>query len=134
MAATLTATYARKPFYVEAVRVTKENMAEVSAWCGGEIRINRHNTTYIFVRVIRPIKETQCMAFVGDWVLGAGSSYKVYKDRAFREAFEPSSGKKELLEGPHCRACGIGDHPHGERCHSNCPTCGSDANPIHKAA
>jgi hypothetical protein len=134
MTAKLTATYVRKPFYVDAVQVTKENMVEVAGWCGGEIRTTKNNTKYIFVRVIRPIKESQCMAFVDDWVLGAGTSYKVYKDRIFRETFELSSGKKELLEGPHSRACGIGDHPHGERCHSNCPTCGSDANPIHKAA
>jgi len=26
-------------------------------------------------------------------------------------------------EGPHSRACGISNHPHGPQCHSNCPTC-----------
>lgn len=25
---------------------------------------------------------------------------------------------------PHSRACGPLEHPHGPRCHSNCPTCG----------
>jgi len=25
---------------------------------------------------------------------------------------------------PHSRACGLWEHPHGPRCHSNCPTCG----------
>jgi hypothetical protein len=25
--------------------------------------------------------------------------------------------------GPHSRACGIVSHEHGEKCHSNCPTC-----------
>jgi hypothetical protein len=26
-------------------------------------------------------------------------------------------------EGPHSRACGWRNHPHGPDCHGNCPTC-----------
>jgi hypothetical protein len=36
------------------------------------------------------------MAFVGDWVLHAGSGYKVYGDGAFRKSFTVITG---LLKG-----------------------------------
>jgi len=32
-----TTTYIRKPLYVEAVQVSKENFVELSLWCQGEI-------------------------------------------------------------------------------------------------
>jgi len=39
----------------------------------------------------------------------------------FRESFpEPEVGEDAR---PHSRACGVEAHPHGSKCHSNCPTC-----------
>ncbi len=90
-----TNTFVRKPFQVEGVQVTAENMANVAEWCEGRIR-NLHNgdngeghTVYIKVRVHRPLTDRQTMAFVGDWVLSAGKGFKVYTTKAFENSFEP---------------------------------------------
>lgn len=85
--------FVRKPFYVEGVQVTAENMAEVAKWCQGDIRGFKPGgegelTDYIKVRVLRPLNERQTMAFVGDWVLYAGTGYKVYTVKAFLHSFE----------------------------------------------
>jgi hypothetical protein len=82
--------YARKPFYVDAVQVTAENMAEVAQWCGGRVEttveINSHS--FIKVKVKRPISARQTKAFIGDWVLKAGAGYKVYTAEAFDKSFD----------------------------------------------
>lgn len=83
--------YARAPFYVDAVQVTDENMADVAEWCAGEIKTtdedNGEGTKYIKVKVLRSLGDDQTMAFVGRWVLKAGTGFKVYKDSAFHRSF-----------------------------------------------
>lgn len=89
-----TTKYARKPFVVEGVRVTDENMEDVAAWCNGDIRTNTEdgsNKRYIKVRVHRPLTDRQSMAFAGDWVLYAGTGYKVYTNKAFHKSFEKAT-------------------------------------------
>lgn len=85
--------YARKPFNVDAVQVTLDNMEEVAKWCQGEVRTEpgqpeADNVPYIHVRVHRPLNERQTKAYIGDWVLYAGTGYKVYTSKAFNNAFE----------------------------------------------
>lgn len=85
--------YVRKPFFIEGVQVTAENMAEVSEWCKGEILTVDGNERmppkkYIRVQVQRPINERQSKAFVGDWVLFANTGFKVYTENAFDRNFE----------------------------------------------
>lgn len=80
--------FARKPFYVDAVRVSEENMAKVAEWCGGEIKNDSQEGPYIKVKVHRPLTERQSMAFLGDWVLFAGTGFKVYTPKAFDKSFE----------------------------------------------
>lgn len=82
----------RKTFSVDAVRVTASNIEEVAAWCGGDVRSvagGREGSVrpYIKVRVLRPLDDKQTMAFIGDWVLHAGTGYKVYGDSAFHKSF-----------------------------------------------
>ena len=84
-----TDTYIRKPFEVDAIQVTVENMAEVAKWCQGTVRSSADGK-YIKVRVMRPANVRQSQAFVGDWVLYAGTGYKVYGDRAFQKSFQQS--------------------------------------------
>lgn len=79
--------FARKPFYVDAVRVSEANIEEVSKWCGGEIQTDDEGT-YIKVRVHRPLTDRQTKAYVGDWVLYAGTGFKVYTPKAFDKSFE----------------------------------------------
>lgn len=92
-----TAKYARKPFQVDAVQVTAENINEVAEWCQGEVLTSQPQERdtaepYIKVRVHRALNERQTKAFVGDWVLYAGLGYKVYTDKAFGKSFKPLEG------------------------------------------
>lgn len=93
--------FVRKPFYVDAVQVTDENMHEVAQWCGGQVQQELTQVKpYIKVRVHRPLNERQSRAFVGDWVLyGVTGGYKVYTPKAFENSFEgaTSSAKPQEL-------------------------------------
>lgn len=86
--------FVRKPFYVDGVRVTKENIEEVAQWCGGTIKEtqpkdkNKKPSRYIEVEVHRPMNERQKRAFTGDWVLQAENGFKVYTDPALKNTFE----------------------------------------------
>lgn len=86
--------FARKPFYVDAVRVSEANIEEVATWCGGTIKVDEEagsptlGQKYVHVKVHRPLTERQTQAFVGDWVLFAGTGYKVYTPKAFDKSFE----------------------------------------------
>ena len=96
--------FVRRPFTVDAVQVTEENMEDVAKWCGGDVRTlkakidgDEHEvgSKFIKVRVYRPMGERQTMAFVDDWVLYAGKGYKVYTDPAFTKTFEEVKEKQE---------------------------------------
>lgn len=83
--------YIRKPFTVNAVQVTLDNMEEVAKWCGGEIIIEKRGgrlIQYIKVDVNRPLNDRQTKAFVEDWVLEAGTGYKCYSKKSFPSSFE----------------------------------------------
>ena len=104
--------FVRMPFYVDAVQVTSANMEDVAKWCGGDIRTSGKpdrdvqnaleggpGTTperYVKVRVQTPRNDRQSQAFVGDWVLYAGTGYKVYTDRAFKKSFESVDDERPL--------------------------------------
>lgn len=95
--------FARKPFVVTGVQVTAENLDEVAEWCGGDVREASRKPgkavqKYVKVRVLRPLNEKQTMAFPGDWILYAGTSYKVYTTKAFFETFEPVGDSEEEHE------------------------------------
>lgn len=93
--------YSRKPFHVDAIQVTAENMEEVAAWCGGKIRtsnrvirddnnkvVDRKEVSFIKVNVHRSLNERQTKGYVGDWILLSDGGVKVYTERAFERAFE----------------------------------------------
>lgn len=85
--------FARKPFEVDAVRVTEENMADVAKWCGGEIQthiVKKTNEPEAFVKVNveRALNEKQTRAFIGDWVLKGSTGFKVYTNRAMENSFQ----------------------------------------------
>lgn len=91
-----TTKFVRKPFPVDAVRVTLENIDEVAAWCGGEVRLGAGRPgrkveieTYIKVPADRPLNEKQTQAYIGDWVLKAETGgFKVYTNRAMDNSFQ----------------------------------------------
>jgi hypothetical protein len=86
--------FVRKPFYVDGIRVTKENMAEVAEWCKGTLKETepkvkgKKPSPFIEVEVHRPANDRQRRAFVGDWVLQAENGFKVYTDVALKATFE----------------------------------------------
>lgn len=84
--------FTRKPFTVEAVRVTEENFNKVAEWCESpHIHHGAHPTKSFFkVEVKNPINDKQTQAYFGDWVLKTTNGYKVYTDYAFHHNFEPS--------------------------------------------
>jgi len=90
--------FVRKVFHIEGVRVTDANMEEVAEWCKGEVRTEEHTNSakgrttidrFIKVRVHRPLNERQTKAYVGDHILYAGTSFKVYTNKAFTSNFDP---------------------------------------------
>lgn len=103
-----TATYYRKPFPVQGVQVTLDNMNEVAAWCKGEVLTTPPRSasagstgqkTYIKVPVSHPKNVKQTTAFPGDWVLAAGyGSFKVYTNTAFNNTFDPAESWSETAE------------------------------------
>lgn len=89
--------HARKPFLVDAIQVTTENMVDVNEWCSGTLTNDDPKASenpdaapqYIKVDVNRPLNERQTKAYPGDWVLElVGSGFKVYTDKAFRKSFD----------------------------------------------
>jgi predicted methyltransferase len=100
--AVYTTKYVRKPLYVDAVQVTKENFEEVLHWCQGDIGYIDGSTVqrsddvtiepdkqYIRIRVHNPQSPRQTKAFVGDWILYTEKGYKIYTEKAFTENFDP---------------------------------------------
>ena len=90
--------FARKPFFVDAVRVTSENMERVAEWCQGDVNTidtGQSEERYVKVRVHRPMNDRQTQAFVGDWVLYAGTGFKVYTPKAFEKSFEEVTASSE---------------------------------------
>jgi len=115
--------FVRKSFPVEAIQVTPDNMEQVAKWCAGNIQEDGEkeghlSRTYIKVRVAYPINERQTQAYLGDWVLKSGRSFKVYNNSAFEKSFvkEPVAEKraekvagqaKKALEGAELVAASI---------------------------
>lgn len=85
--------YVRRPFEVEAVQVTEENYEEVATWCGGTIHSPDSGVTtakvFIRVEVKNPQNERQTRAHIGDWILFAGKTFRVYTTNAFTRNFTP---------------------------------------------
>lgn len=91
--------FARRPFLVDAVRVSSTEMVEAANWCNGEILTeNRGNrkVQYIYLDVPNAKSERQKKAYVGDYLLKAGKGFKVYTPKAFDDCFEEPS--EELLK------------------------------------
>jgi len=88
-------TFDRKPFSVEAVQVTRENMKDVAEWCGGKVDTKTTPTKngtkrekFVKVPTTKPMNEKQTQAFVTDWVLLSDKKFKVYTHRAFVHTFQ----------------------------------------------
>lgn len=84
--------FERKPFTLEAVQVTPDNIEEVAEWCNGEILENRDkgehmSRKYISAKTTNPRDKRQSQAYLGDWVTKSGRSFKFYTPTAFAKNF-----------------------------------------------
>lgn len=99
--------FQRKPFLVDGIRVTQENMEDVRKWCDGKIeKMQGSDVSFVFVRVANPATDRQNKAFVGNWVIYMpGTGYKVYTNKSFKRTFEPVFKKPVepmmKADGPH---------------------------------
>lgn len=86
-------TFVRKPFEVEAVQVSLDNIETIAQWCEGTLHDKGATprfpaTRYIRVPVKRPQSHRQTLAYPGDWVLYNGKGFKVYTNEAFEKSFD----------------------------------------------
>lgn len=82
--------FMRKPFFVEAIQVTTENMFAVAAWVKGKVEEDPEsygNISFIRAEVLRPLNDRQTKAFVGDWILHSDTGFKIYTASAFSRCF-----------------------------------------------
>lgn len=86
-------TFERLPFTIQAIQVTDQNINQVAKWCKGRVKTEggRVKKKFIKVDVKRALNERQTMAYVGDWVLKAGTGFKVYTEKAFSESFRKTT-------------------------------------------
>lgn len=86
----------RKSFDVEYVVVSEENIEEVRDWCGGAIGGEGADR---FIRLIdkNAMNTRQTKAFIGDYVLKAGTSFKSYGKKPFEKSFEPLEGNRAAV-------------------------------------
>lgn len=97
--------FVRKPFYVDAVQVTKDNLEQVAQWCGGTVAKDENSgQPYIQVDVFNPTDvPDHSRAYVGRWILQAATGYKVYKTKGFFRSFDQVTE----LSKPQADAAGI---------------------------
>lgn len=77
-------TFVRKPFTVEAVEVTKENIAQVAEFVG-TLREKEDGTPYI--QVDRRLVPNIYRVFPGFWMTKMGDNVRCYSKRIFNEQF-----------------------------------------------
>lgn len=84
--------FIRKPFVVEALEITTENIEELAQFIG-KIRTKSDGSPYIFVdrRFIPGVERV----YPGFWITRIGDNTRCYSARAFKEQFTPSTKEAE---------------------------------------
>lgn len=95
--------FVRKPFEVQAIQVTTENMKEVADWCGGVVDNLIYKGVprpYVKVPAVNALNDRHRQAFVSDWVIWAknGETWKSYSNKSFWLHFEEAATNEELVE------------------------------------
>lgn len=81
-------TFVRKPFTVEAVEVTNENIAEIAEMVG-TLRQKDNGTPYI--QVDRRLVPNIFRVYPGFWMTKMGDNIRCYAKRVFKEQFIEST-------------------------------------------
>jgi len=79
-------TFVRKPFQVEAVEITPENMAEIAEMIGGRIK-TEDDSGVDYIQLNRQIIPNVGKAYVGWWVTRLGENFRCYAPKVFFEQF-----------------------------------------------
>lgn len=88
--------YARKPFVVEAVEVTRENIEEVAKYVGDlKVKDDDEQTPYILVdkRLVPNIYRV----YPGYFLTRMGDNIRCYTNRVFLEQFVPMTDQVSVL-------------------------------------
>lgn len=100
-------TYERKPFSVEAVQVTFENVHEVAAWCKGTVITQKIKMLGVDTDVPAVQFEGQgenrgktFVASLNFYVVELNGNFRIYKPAAFHSTFEKPVEIEHLIEGP----------------------------------
>ena len=83
-----TRTYKRKPFYVEAIEITEENIDAVGAIIG-EV-FTQGDSGVKFIAVNNSIVPGVKTAHIGFWLTVMGNRYRCYHENIFHQQFELS--------------------------------------------
>lgn len=75
--------YIRKPFQVEALEITKDNMVEIAELVG-EIRTNKGQA---YIALDRRVVPNVNRAFVGWFLTRLGDNYRCYSPKVFNDQF-----------------------------------------------
>jgi hypothetical protein len=91
----------RKPFPVEVVQVTLQNIEEVAVWCNGTIeqRATRllGTTTDLPVIVIDSHSDRR-EAALGSWIVNLKGSFRTYNSSAFDSTFDILPAEKTVID------------------------------------
>lgn len=85
-----TTRFMRKPFFVDGIEVTLDNMKAVAEWCHGHV-VENTEKPFVRVPVFRASNRRQTEAYIGFWVLiskhRGERSFKVYDPEWLNEHF-----------------------------------------------
>lgn len=75
--------YVRKPFQVEAIEITKKNIADI-AQIIGELKTNDGNP---YILIDRRVVPSMAVAYPGFWVTRVNNNYLCFAGKVFRKLF-----------------------------------------------
>lgn len=88
--------YTRKPFVVDAVQITEDNIDEIAKKIGDGVVVRKDGKTYIPIdrRVVPNISR----AFVGWWLTSMNDNLRCYSGKVFAEQFESTVATGDIQE------------------------------------
>lgn len=90
-------TFVRKPFTVEAIQVTQENIAAVTQMLNGLLGYEEDGTP--FIQMDKKVVANFSVIRPGFWVTKMGDNVRVYVDSVFRNQFVEMDDNVEGLIG-----------------------------------
>lgn len=89
--------FKRRPFEIEAVQITEENISELAEMTGELVPANGPDDPHI--KINKRIVPNVHRAYVGWWVTQMDDNIRCYAPKIFEEQFEPMNAQ-ELPQAP----------------------------------